>query len=298
MNEQAVVFGRYENLVGVCGLPEQQTDARQQVAVLMLTAGMLHHVGPSRLHVQLARRLSSHGYYSLRFCLSGIGESLAVGAKGSSLDRAAEEVRQAMDWLEEEHGITRCVLLGLCSGADDGLHAAQFDSRVIGLVQLDGCGYRTPQFYLRKLLWKDPRKILQRLQGIPAGAKLRTSRRAGEVATLPFADDIREFPSRDVAQQQLQALVDRGLQMLFIYTGGVNSYFNSARQFEKMFPGLESRGRIECDYYAAFDHVTRLQEDRQVVIDRIVKFIDERFGSLGAFEGSGQGSACLLQPVQ
>ncbi len=59
------------------------------------------------------------GLASFRFDLSGIGESLPIGASGCSLERATTEIRQALDWLETQHGFKQFALFGLCSGADD-----------------------------------------------------------------------------------------------------------------------------------------------------------------------------------
>lgn len=146
-NETAVVFGDYSHLVGVVAEPTS-VDSSDTFAVLIITAGMLPSSGPFRLHVDLARSLATENILSLRFDLSGIGESLAVGTCGSSLDRAAIEISAAIDFLSENYGITRVALFGLCSGADDALYAALQDKRIVGLFCVDGCGYRTPKFYL------------------------------------------------------------------------------------------------------------------------------------------------------
>ncbi len=49
--ESTTCFGQFENLAGVYSAPEILTN--RKTAVIMLTPGMLHHVGPMRLHVQL-----------------------------------------------------------------------------------------------------------------------------------------------------------------------------------------------------------------------------------------------------
>ncbi len=54
MRERAMKFGDESNLVGVLAEPdagEKQTDTP---CVLMLNAGILHHVGPFRIYVDMA----------------------------------------------------------------------------------------------------------------------------------------------------------------------------------------------------------------------------------------------------
>ncbi|XZE54118.1 lipase [Planctomycetaceae bacterium SH139] len=294
MHETPHVFGTYENLVGVY-TPAEVTTVND-IGVIMLTPGMLHHVGPFGLHVELARGLAAQRIPSLRFCLSGIGESLAVGAAGESTQRAVDEVRQAMDFLQSTYGLRRFILFGLCSGADDSVNVALADERVIGTVLLDGCGYRTVGFYFRKYGTQLPRKIARR--ALRWGSRMRgwSSRvfwqasasheddfaAAPTSSTLPAGDDVREFPNRRQAERELQQLVDRGVEMLFLYTGGVGQYFNHRQQFSAMFPKLKTHGKIEVHYFEQLDHVVRLAEDRRFVVNQLVHWISrtgDRFAS-------------------
>lgn len=266
--ETPFVFGEFDHLVGIVNTPETPRD----VGVILLTAGMLHHAGPFRMYVNLARSLEKQGILSLRFDLSGIGESLPVASAGTSLQRAAHETAQAMDFLEEKYGIKKFVLFGLCSGADDGFHTALDEPRVAGFVALDGCGYPTPDFkkhrwlsfYLPRLL--SPRWWIQKFSPDPIGPN-----------SLRIGDDIREFPPRDQAAKELQSLVDRGVKLRFIYTGGVAHYFNHERQFEQMFHDVEFRGNVTCKYFPKMDHVAILCEDRELLLEDITRWIDATF---------------------
>lgn len=299
MNETAHVFGTFENLLGVYTPAEATTVG--DIGVIMLTPGMLHHVGPFGLHVELARGLAAQRIPSLRFCLSGIGESLAVGAAGESTQRAVDEVRQAMDFLQSTYGLRRFILFGLCSGADDSVNVALADERVIGTALLDGCGYRTVGFYIRKYGTQLPRKIARRALRWGSriwGSRMRSwSKRllsqaseshsndfaaAPTSPTLPAGDDVREFPDRRQAERELQQLVDRSVEMLFLYTGGVGQYFNHRQQFSAMFPKLKTHGKVEVHYFEQLDHVVRLAEDRRFVVKQLVHWISrtgDRFAS-------------------
>lgn len=289
MKESAHVFGQYDHLLGVCAAPQIENPCRA-VGVLLLTPGMLHHVGPFRLHVALARRLSQMGFHSLRFCLSGIGESFGVGATGSSTDRAVDEARQAMDWMQKTHGVNRFITFGLCSGADDSVNVALADNRIVGTILMDGCGYRTRGFLLRKYLFHQPRKLFHRIAAMAYGGGLPCSvgwpfsesttesdaASSGD-STLAAGQDIREFPELEQSEREFQTLVDRGVRMLLLYTGGVAEYFNGSGQLAEMFPKLRDEGKIDLRYYSEMDHVAKLAEDRAVVVGEVAQWVDQWF---------------------
>ena len=265
--ETPIVFGEFENLVGVVNDPEaRQSD----VAVLMLTPGMLHHTGPYRLHVLMARRLAKQGIASLRYDLSGIGESLAVGEPGSSLERASREAQYAMDRMQADYGIKKFILFGLCSGADDGMYAALKDDRIVGLALLDGCGYRTMRYHVHRALGH----YLPRLFRLDKWKRLVRRGPTEETAgSLQMGVDIREYPEQEVAEFQISELADRGVQMRFIYTGGVAGYFNYGAQFFDMFPSLRGRKEVSTTFFPDMDHLAMLREDRVKLLNDLTGWI-------------------------
>ena len=277
MIDQAVVFGTYQNLVGTMIAPASRFDDGgseeiADVAAIFLNAGMLHHAGPFRLHVDLARNLAGHGISSLRFDLSGIGESLGVGVAGRSIDRAASETSQAMDFMFDAHGVEKFVLFGLCSGADDSVHAAINDSRVVGVVAMDGCGYPTTNFYKTRAFKhylprmcspKKWRRLVSRWFGRDSDAP----------ASLQLGTDVREFPARDQAAREFQQLVDRGVQMHFTYTGGIADYYNYEQQFFEMFADVKWNDQATTSYFPKMDHVGLLCEDRERIVTDVTMAI-------------------------
>jgi len=293
--EVPVVFGEEKNLFGIINPPNQEST--NSVGVIMLTAGMLHHVGSYRFHVLLGRRLEECGIPSLRFDLSGIGESLPGSKKYDSLHRAATEVEAAMEHLRQEFGISRFILFGLCSGADDGWFTAYHNESVVGLVMIDGCGYPTKRFQQVKLKSLLTQRLLSP-QYCFAWARRRLSGRNAAPATLPFGDDIREFPMRREAAQQLQSLMDRDVRLLCCYTSGSRDYFNHKEQFQEMFAEVDLQDKVEVEHYPIMDHVAILKEDRQVLLDRISTWIyeqSERFHAAGSLLASPD--ACQMSVV-
>ncbi len=267
---EAITFGKYDHLLGVW--QDSAKERRARTAVIMVTAGMLHHAGPFRLHVDLADELAEASIPSLRFDLSGIGESLGVGIRGRSIDRAAQEIGQAIDWIGQRSGIAQVILFGVCSGADDSLHAAVGDSRVVGVVALDGCGYRTTAYHWHRLIRRQIPRIL-RLSKWRQWLRRRLGLETPVPASLAMGADIREFPPQEQAALELQSLADRGVRLHFIYTGGVDEYYNHADQFATMFPALKHNAHVSSVYFPAMDHVAFLVQDRAALVGHIAETI-------------------------
>jgi hypothetical protein len=76
-------------------------------------------------------------------------------------------------------------------------------------------------------------------------------------------------------EHEIQSLVNRNAQLLYVYTGGVTSYYNYTRQFFDMFAGLKPRDRISVEYYPNADHTYTFSEDRERMVERVVEW----FGS-------------------
>ena len=283
--DRAMVFGDHDHLVGVATLPDNSDGPTPlesgKPAIIMMTPGMLHHVGPNRMYVQFARRLSQEGFHSFRFDLSGIGESLAVGTSGTSLERATSEAIDAMDLLQSEFGIQNFVLFGLCSGADDSIHTALQDDRVTGAVLLDACGFRTRRYYWRRA-WSHYLPRVFRPFVWSRFFRRFFNRFRSENSTpgsLAVGDDIREFPDRDQAAREIQSLVDRNVKMRFVYTGGVGEYYNYENQFRDMFHDVEFGNHVSWKYFYKFDHVATLCEDRKLLLTDIVDWTKSTFGT-------------------
>ena len=108
--------------------------------MIFLNTGSNHHVGPNRLYVSLARRLAAEGHPSLRFGVSGIGDSPAFPGRPENRVYSAASIADvgiAIAEVERRLGASRCVLLGFCSGAYLAFHGAVEDPRVAGLVLIN-----------------------------------------------------------------------------------------------------------------------------------------------------------------
>jgi hypothetical protein len=250
---------------GVLALPAG--SRRCKSAVVLLNAGLIHRVGPFRLHVQLARVLAARGIPTLRFDMPGIGDNLAVN------DGSAEDVVQAaISRMASRTGCTDFVVGGICSAADIGWKVALADARVRGLILLDGVAYRNLGFHLRKIL-----RGLRR----PARAAAVVSglwRRKRGPSTEPDPLDFRDWPSQKRAPVEFAMMLDRGVRPLLIYTGGVRSYFDHPSQLRRTLGPRTADPLAEVRFWPECDHTYFLPLDRQRLVDTISIWIGRHFG--------------------
>lgn len=274
MNERVVVFGKEGSLAGVLAEPEAGRGSAERPAIILLNAGTLHRIGPHRVYVKIARRLVEAGFPVLRFDLSGLGESPPRRDHLPYHESTVRETQDAMDFLSAETGARLFVPIGFCGGADVAFRAACGDHRVAGAALIDWFAYRTLGWYLRH--WGSPlasvsgwREIL-RARG-PLGAELGNliRRRAGGGKVMNDAG----APSKKQAVTDLRGLIERGVRLLYVYTGGQLRYYNYRRQFADAFRSLDLRGCVDVDFFADSDHTLTLLRHQQRVIDSITRWL-------------------------
>lgn len=132
-------FGDGGTLVGVVTEPEPATPPR--TAVVLLNAGVVHRVGPNRMHVEIARAIAALGGLAVRVDLSGLGDS-DQRRDNTPFERAAViETQAVMSAVQAEYGISTFVTAGLCSGAVVAFNTAVADDRVLGSVLINPQGF-------------------------------------------------------------------------------------------------------------------------------------------------------------
>jgi alpha-beta hydrolase superfamily lysophospholipase len=230
VKERAVTLGR-NALVGVVSEPAMPPPAERPV-VLLLNSGIVHRVGPARMSVRLARRLSEAGHLSVRFDHSGIGDS-APGADGRSWQELwIAEVREVMDELTRTHGARRFVLVGLCSGATTAFRVALADSRVAGAVLMNPQGFDpSPRWnasaknpgWVRDYLAsaRRPENWWRALTGRIGYRRL--ARVLGGAVTHRVARDPAVEAVGTALRAELEALLARDARLLFLFSEGDHS---------------------------------------------------------------------------
>jgi len=75
MKETVYQFGPNNSLTGILSQPDESVRVADAPVALILNAGIVHSIGPFRLHVDIARSLAEAGFSSFRIDLSGLGDS-------------------------------------------------------------------------------------------------------------------------------------------------------------------------------------------------------------------------------
>jgi hypothetical protein len=275
--ERAIAFGSHGGLVGIMAEP---VPARPGTPVFLFwNVGIQHRIGPYRIQVDLARELARRGFASLRFDLSGMGDSEVRQDAQVDQQRALGDAREAMAWLEKRLGARTFVPIGFCSSVDSAHVLSVQDARVVGACFLEGYAYRTPGFWLRY-----PGRLLDRHRW-RRYVTARLDVRAGRVPVDPRAEEralmgsifARKYPSPAQFAADVRALVTRGVRTLFVYFGG-DTDFNHHGQFREMVRARYDRAVVDVAFYAEADHTLFRVEDRERVVRRVVQWASRSFG--------------------
>ena len=282
VQERIAHFGRPKTLVGVTSLPPSSQAVREHTVVI-LDVGVIHRVGPNRLHVQLARQLAREGFVTFRFDFSGIGDSEPRPDRVVQ-DVVRQDILDALSYLETSVKARSFVLVGLCSGANAALRFARLHPAVVGAVLLDPYWYKTRGFYLRHygrriLRWESWRKVLTGRGGHWQLVR-EALRREGPPAPPP--DDSLVAPPNVIPRAEMEEglaeLTGHGVQLLNVFTGGHEAY-NHKEQFWEAFPRFRGRGEIRVEFLATAGHTFQRPSDRRAVIALIAEWLTtKRFG--------------------
>jgi pimeloyl-ACP methyl ester carboxylesterase len=285
MKERVVNFGPEQTLLGIETVAAESVASPTRPTWIFLNAGVVHRVGPHRLTVNLARRVALAGYATLRFDLSGLGDSRP--RNGVTFEHTAvQDICDAMDFLQRTSGVPRFVLCGLCSGADNAVRTALLDRRVAAIALLDPYAFRTIRSNINRSLQRVRNsKTLDHLASRTAYALMRTLRQR----RLPDAHDAqpgpdfrslsRERPSRGAFAAQLNFIADQGTQVLLVYSGGDTDNYNYAGQFEDAFRWYGLVGRVRTAYLENCNHTFAELEHQRILGDLLIAWGEELFPS-------------------
>lgn len=286
VREQALMLGSQKSMVGILTPGQPQRGGTDRPFVIMLNAGIIHRVGPNRLHVELARTLAADGYSSLRLDLSGIGDSDKRADGLPLLAATLADIREVLDGLEASRGARQFVLLGLCAGADHSVFYAGADPRVVGLVLIDPSIPRTRGYYLRHY----GRRLLKVRSWLNFAGSLpgHVSRLAQARSLEPVAQDPRESqdateePSIDSAEARAylesayQNAVDQGIEFLAVFSGDQEGRHNYRGQILDALQRVSFGSRLRLVRLGDSDHTFTFEADRRQLFDLIREWMQSR----------------------
>lgn len=137
--EETIRFGEANGFFGVLTEPAAGATRGTPLLVFTNTAGN-YRVGPNRMYVAMARKLAERGFASVRIDVSGIGDSLVwrdAAENHPYADRLITDVRAVIEHLRSRRRADRFGVVGLCSGAFVGYHAALADPAITSIVLIN-----------------------------------------------------------------------------------------------------------------------------------------------------------------
>lgn len=278
-----MLFG--DGLLGtLCESAEPNGRAGGKVGIVLFNAGVVHRVGPHRIHVKLARALAARGVPSIRFDTHSLGDSASATGDLAYKDQILVDLRMAIDALQAASGVQRISLLGFCSGVMPSVHAALADARVVQIVLYDGLQVATRGSKLRHFLLRAralrPAIVTRWLRRVGAGIRDLPDRPS---RSEPDSGGGAPNPS-DVAPV-LGELVSRGVDVVVMHAGADHSEVNSPRQAQQAFQAAGVRG-LRFRLLDAADHVLSSVAAQKMFVQALCTIVGEVSQSVAAAHDS------------
>ena len=283
--ERTVQFGRADHLNGILTLPKG-LDGKPFACLLIINSGIVHRIGVSRLHVSMARQLSNHGIASLRFDLSGVGDSDTPPGLDSIQAIVDEDLRDAIHFTKEQFGDSPLVGAGLCSGAYDWIRSVGRNEGLWGAILLDlFSDYITSnhvfRHYVKRITnvasWNN---ALSDPKGKLMAMKSRFSSVQNSENQKTDLDDVEVGVRPILSQNELGAIINGAINdrinLFFIYSDGLEDIYNYHNQFADVFPEQVKSPHIDWDYIAGSNHTFEKEAHRQRLLASIVGWLKNR----------------------
>lgn len=277
MRERVLRVGKPTPLIGVISEPDDFDPSRP--ALLALNSGVMHHVGTCRLSVKVTRAVAHAGLLAARFDYSGIGDSEPRRGSEAFEQVSLRECGEIMDYLERTRGVKQFILYGLCSGADAAYNTARADSRVIGMAQIDAYCYITWRYYVEYYVpillhggrWRS--FLTQRWNRLLGKTPPQSATSvATEEGNFEIPTYTRVFPPRDDVAAGLRGLVERGVRMLVVFTGG-EPHYNYREQYRDSLPDVPFGDRLQVEYYPKTNHIITQPDYQERVVGCIADWV-------------------------
>jgi alpha/beta superfamily hydrolase len=263
-----------DRLVAIVAHPPAAHGRPPRRAVVMLNAGAIHHVGPNRLYVTLARRLAATGVLAVRVDLSGLGDSPPRPGAAENVvygEHAIRDIAATVAWVRAR-GAAEVAIVGLCSGAYHALKAAVTGVPIDTIVPINPLTFfyaqGMPLDFAAFRVAEDTARYAGLLQTVGGWRKLVRgdfdvsraihvlAERARTIAVHRARDFARQLrvPLRNDLGSELAALAARGVAMRFVFAGDDPGLALLEEQGGSIVRRLAARGALAIDVIAGADH--------------------------------------------
>lgn len=277
MQETTRIVGAEGHLVATftpaAGLPGSAVP----IVAVLSNSGVIPRSGPHRINVLLARELAAMGIPSVRFDMSGLGDSARSQSVRPVTDQWIVDTREVMDAAQAQFGCGRFLMVGLCSGAIIGHLVAQEDPRMRAVLLWDMYAWPTWQSRLRALGFRIARAGPRGTVHKAAAKALRKLGLAKPEAVAPKAsNELSLTPPKQEFAARVQSLTTSGVELLFAYSAGQPEWFNHRGQFPAMFRGQPWLPRIGFEMLEPTDHLITSAAAKQAFLNMTTQWVRER----------------------
>ena len=275
--EKAVVIGKNPQLMGVLTKQYKYVEGseKQLPTIILLNSGLLGHIGPFRLYVRMARKFADMGFNTLRFDLSGIGDSERHLDVRTREEQHMGDIKCVLDYLDKTENCKSYIVMGICTGADNAHKAMLKDKRIIGAVSIDGYAYKTPRYYFNlyapKLVsissWKTLiKQIIKKIK----------TKLAPKKEVVPQSIEYRWVePTKEKTEKDYNVFIERDVNLLAVFTASWP--YNYLNQHSDSFKAIPFGENIQAVYLENAEHIFPLAEDRAILMTEIVNWLVNRY---------------------
>ena len=279
LTEEPLQFGEGGRLFGILTQPGTPPRRALELPVFVfLNAGLLHRVGPHRLHVRLGRELAQMGFSSLRIDLAGTGDS--PPHPGLTYPQSvAVDFGEISSVLESRLGRLPLVLAGLCSGAHNTVRLTPEEPRVVGMLLLDPICFPDEDFRVRAVILKytNPAEYIAWLKlrfkalKISCGGKQEANDSANELTPdAKMVEQVRAtwgVPNREQLRAAFQSIREREGRVMSVFTRSALVYYNQTGQLGRVL-GVEGYQQFCTEmFWPQAEHTFTLEPHRRRLIE-------------------------------
>jgi pimeloyl-ACP methyl ester carboxylesterase len=231
--------------------------------------------------VSLARRIAAGGVSVYRFDFAGIGDSPARSDGQGLAEGVLSDVRETMDHLQQHFGFQNFIVAGLCSGADNGMRAAEVDNRIVGVAMFDPTIDRSRRWY-----WEWLKSRLQSIEHFKSVITLKSplvKRMFGLSGSEEQLEDTESdekpelyqvtYSDRADISRCLNSLVARKVRLFVIFTGSWSFIYNYESQFFDVYPEVNFGDVLTLSYRPSADHSFLDAIERKSLLDDLTSWV-------------------------